>query len=198
MPESELAPPKHGRGAGLIPFAISRKQVFFLFQTVFNGRKTGFLIDFGGGAGADESFREAAVREFVEETETMYFADDLSRARRDPQTIRGQIGIVDTLFEQTQASCPDWWCRRLYQDPRKTKRWKTFFVEFPFRDVEEMNRAWENDHTGRFKKRRELQWISAEELLEIFDFAPERLWTRVRQLENAPQVIAAIRQSRVD
>ena len=196
MPESELAQPKHKRGAGLIPFAVSGNQVFFLFQTVFSGRKTGFLIDFGGGVGADEDFRQAAVREFVEETETMYFADDLSRARRDPETVGDQVAIVDTLFAQTRATGPDWWCRRLFPDPGNTKRWKTFFVEFPFRDVEEMNRAWETDRTGRFKKRRELQWISAEDLLAIFASAPERLWTRVRQLENAPQVIEAIRRSR--
>ena len=58
-------------GAGVIPFSVSDSKVYFLFQTTFTGRKTGYLIDFGGGLGEGEDYREAAIREFIEETETM-------------------------------------------------------------------------------------------------------------------------------
>ena len=69
-------------GAGVIPFAVHGNEVSFLFQTTFTGRKVGHLIDFGGGLGPDEGYRETAIREFVEETETMYFSDDLQQASR--------------------------------------------------------------------------------------------------------------------
>jgi len=64
-------------GAGVIPFSVCDKDVYFLFQRTFTGRKVGYLIDFGGGLGADENYQEAAIREFVEETGTMYFSDNL-------------------------------------------------------------------------------------------------------------------------
>lgn len=183
-------------GAGVIPFALSESKVHFLFQTTFSGRKTGYLIDFGGGVGADEDYRGAAIREFVEETETMYFCDDVSSASRTPETIEDQIPIVEALFDQTLTARPDWWCKRMPGDPLRPKRWKTFFVEFPYRDIGELNREWETDDTGRFKKRRELVWVAADELLAIYASTPERLWKRVRQLENAPTVVDAIRRDK--
>ena len=64
-------------GAGVIPFTVIDDEVYFLFQKTFTGRKVGYLIDFGGGLGEGEEYRETAVREFVEETETMYFSNDV-------------------------------------------------------------------------------------------------------------------------
>ena len=183
-------------GAGVIPFALSESKVHFLFQTTFSGRKTGYLIDFGGGVGADEDYRGAAIREFVEETETMYFCDDVSSASRTPETIEDQIPIVEALFDQTLTARPDWWCKRIPGNPLRPKHWKTFFVEFPYRDIGELNREWATDDTGRFKKRRELVWVAADELLSIYASTPERLWKRVRQLENAPTVVDAIRRDK--
>ena len=43
-------------GAGVIPFAEQDDKVCFLFQTTFSGRKTGHLIDFGGGLGDDDQY----------------------------------------------------------------------------------------------------------------------------------------------
>lgn len=196
MLKSEPVQVEPKMGAGVIPFALSDNRVYFLFQTTFSGRKTGFLIDFGGGVGANEDFRSAAIREFVEETETMYFSDDVSKVQRTPEAIEAQIPLVEALFDQTLKSRPDWWCRRTPGDPLRPKHWKTFFVEFPFRDVATLNREWEADTTGRFKKRRELLWVAADELLDIYASAPDRLWKRVRQLENAPTVVEAIRRSK--
>lgn len=128
-------------GAGVLPFAVSDSKVYFLFQKTFTGRKVGFLIDFGGGLGADEDYRETAIREFVEETETMYFSDDVQQESRTVESVKNQIPIVEALFDATLAVHPDWCCRRAPGNPLKPKQWKTFFIEFPYRDIEVLNRG---------------------------------------------------------
>ena len=183
-------------GAGVIPFAVNDCKVHFLFQTTFAGRKAGYLVDFGGGLGASEDYREAAIREFVEETETMYFSDDVQQASRTVERVSNQIPVVAALFNETLAVQPDWWCRRAPGNPLQPKRWKTFFIEFPYRDVEQLNREWAADKVGRFKKRRELVWVTAAELLALYEKAPDKLWKRVRQLENATETVHAIVQSK--
>ncbi len=179
-------------GAGVIPFAVNERKVNFLFQKTFTGRKVGYLIDFGGGLGEFEDNRETAIREFVEETETMYFSDDVGQASRSEERISSQIPIVENLFAETLEAHPNWWCRRAPGNPDRPKRWKTFFIEFPYRNVDELNREWEADKVGRFKKRRELVWVPANELLAIYENSPEKLWKRVRQLENATEIIHSI------
>lgn len=183
-------------GAGVIPFAARDGEVYFLFQTTFSGRKAGYLVDFGGGLGTGEDYREAAIREFVEETETLYFSANVQQASRTPERVERQIPVVAALFEATLADHPDWCCRRAAGDPLHPKRWKTFFIEFPYRDVGQLNQAWTDDRVGRFKKRRELLWVAADELLAIYADSPDRLWKRVRQLEQATETIHAIVQSR--
>lgn len=179
-------------GAGVIPFTVSDGKVCFLFQTTFAGRKAGYLADFGGGLGAGEDYRVTAIREFVEETETMYFSANPGRAYRTPERVRDQIPVVEALFDKTLAAHPDWWCRRAPGDPGNPKDWRTFFIEFPYRDIAELNREWESDNGGRFRKRRELVWVDGSELLAIYARAPGRLWKRVRQLETATETIRAI------
>lgn len=176
-------------GAGVIPFSVFNGDVQFLFQTTFSGRKTGYLIDFGGGLGDGEDYRQAAVREFVEETETLYFAKQMQLACRDVEQVNQQIPIVEALFERTLSKHPDWWCERLH-----ARSWRTYFIEFPYRDVALLNREWQQDSVSRFKKRRELRWIAAADLLCIYETHPERLWKRVRQLDQAPSLIREIVQ----
>ena len=183
-------------GAGVIPFAVSDGKVYFLFQMTFTGRKVGYLIDFGGGLGDGEDYRETAIREFVEETETMYFSDDVQQASRTVESVKNQIPIVTALFDETLTVHPDWWCRRAPGNPLKPKQWQTFFIEFPYSDIEMLNTEWENDTVGRFKKRRELVWVEADVLLAIYENVPDRLWKRVRQLENATETIRSIVQSK--
>ena len=183
-------------GAGVLPFAVNDGKVNFLFQKTFTGRKVGYLIDFGGGLGADESYRATAIREFVEETETMYFSDDVQQASRTVESVNKQIPIVEALFDETLIVHPDWCCRRAPGNPLKPKLWQTFFIEFPYRDIEVLNRDWEADTIGRFKKRRELVWVEADELLAIYENAPDKLWKRVRQLENAKETICSIRKNK--
>ena len=113
-------------GAGVIPFAVVEGETLFMFQTVFSGRKAGHLIDFGGGTGDGESPRHCAIREFVEETETMYFANDPAQARRTEESVNRQIAVVESLFDATLSDHPDWWCRRAPGNPAKPKDWKTF------------------------------------------------------------------------
>lgn len=183
-------------GAGVIPFAVSSGKVYFLFQTTFSGRKAGHLIDFGGGLGTGEDFRETAIREFIEETETMYFSADIQQASRTTARISEQIPILDALFDETLEAHPEWCCRRAPGNPLRPKSWRTFFIEFPYRDIETLNREWEADKVGRFKKRRELFWVTADELLAIYADTPEKLWKRVRQLENATNTVRAILESK--
>ncbi|MGB5180039.1 MAG: NUDIX domain-containing protein [Gammaproteobacteria bacterium] len=183
-------------GAGVLPFTVTNGKVFFLFQTTFSGRKAGHLIDFGGGLGAGEDFQDTAIREFVEETETMYFADDLQVAYRTVERVKHQIPIVEKLFDETLSVHPHWWCKRAPGNPNNPKLWKTFFIEFPYRDIEELNREWAASTNGRFRKRRELFWVAGSELLSIYDNAPDKLWKRVRQLENAQETVHSILKSK--
>ena len=183
-------------GAGVIPFAVIAGEVNFLFQKTFTGRKVGYFIDFGGGLGEGENYRQAAIREFVEETETMYFSNDVQQARRTVESVKNQIPVVEALFNETLAAHPDWYCRRAPGNPLHSKQWQTFFIEFPYRDINVLNREWQTDMVNRFKKRRELVWLSASKLLEIYYHTPEKLWKRVRQLENAKETIQAIVKSK--
>ena len=112
-------------GAGVIPLTVHDGEVLFLFQKTFTGRKVGYLIDFGGGLGDGEDYRATAVREFVEETETMYLADDLSVACRSEERISQQVANVEVLFEETLSAHPHWWRRRAPGNPEKPRDWRT-------------------------------------------------------------------------
>ena len=182
-------------GAGVIPLAIKDGELLFLFQKTFSGRKAGTLIDFGGGLNEGESYRQAAVREFVEESETLYFADHIESACRSESSVQQQIQQIDKLFECTLSEHPDWGCRRASINPNKPKDWRTYFIEFPFRELSPLNQEWSSNSQGRFKKRRQLLWISADQLLKTYAQSPDRLWKRVRQLEGAEALIHKIQAS---
>jgi len=188
-------------GAGVIPFAVHRQQVHFLFQRVFYGRKTGFFIDFGGGVNEGETYQQAAAREFIEETETMFFAEsieDLKVAKKTSTRIARQLPIVTRLFDCTLQQHPDWCCYREPGNKIPPKDWKSFFIEFDYQDVTIINQQWEAEEgrQTRFSKRRELHWIDAERLLFIYQHQPDKLWKRVRQLVNAKEIVQAIKQAK--
>jgi hypothetical protein len=109
--------------------------------------------------------------------------------------VRKQVKVVEEIFERTLSLHPDWWCRRDPGNSKKPKDWRTYFIEFPFRDNTTLNIEWKSDTIGRFKKRRELVWISAGSLLNIYANSPLKLWKRVRQLENAETLIREIQSS---
>jgi len=178
--------------AGLIPFCVKEGKVHFLFHKTFSGRRAGFLVDFGGGGHEGETYRQTAVREFVEETDTMFLESDLSRARRTPARITAQIPIMDKLLDRTLDAHPDWWCPRAPGSKIPPKDWRSYFVEVEHCDIDDINAQWVGDDGSRFKKPRELLWVPGDELVAIFDAAPERLWKRVRQLIGARETIAAI------
>ncbi len=183
--------------AGVIPFSIKGGELQFLFQKTFSGRKVGYLIDFGGGLGDKEDYRATAIREFVEETETMFLANEPQHACRSDERVSAQITEVEEIFERTLSTQPNWWCRRFPGHAKKPKDWRTYFIQFPFRDISTMNNEWKHDTSGRFKKRRELVWVSADNLLEIYAKSPDKLWKRVRQLESAETLIQEIQTSLV-
>lgn len=182
-------------GAGVIPLAIKDGELLFLFQKTFSGRKAGFLIDFGGRLDGGDDYRSTAVREFIEETETMYLSDDLTTAHRSEDRVTQQLALVSKIFEHTLSAHPHWWRRRKPGKKKIPKDWVTYFIEFPFRDILALNNEWKSDDSGRFRKRRELVWVSADELLDIYARSPNDLWKRVRQLEDAETLIRDIQTS---
>jgi hypothetical protein len=179
-------------GASVIPFCMQDGQVLFLFHKTFSGRRAGCLVDFGGGGEEGESHIQTAIREFLEETETMYFSENIHTAMLTQDRIQAQTPLMESLFDRTLRSHPGWWCRRGKGSKGKSRDWKTFFIEFEYRDVADMNREWELDSGTRFAKRRELLWVPADTLCDIYDHSPDRLWKRVRQLINAKQTIRSI------
>jgi len=179
-------------GAGVIPFAWVDGTSCFLFHKTFTGRRAGLLVDFGGGSHAGETQYQAAAREFIEETEAMFFTDDCNAVRDMRIQMKSQYQLMLQLLEKTQRQHPQWWCRRGRVTDDKPRDWKTYFVEVDYRVPDDMNAAWAEDKHGRFKKKRELLWLTAEQLLDVFDNRPETLWKRVRELEGASDIVRTI------
>ena len=179
-------------GAGVIPFSWVDDTACFLFHKTFTGRRAGLLVDFGGGSQAGETQYQTAAREFIEETEAMFFADSCNEDSDRRMQMGSQYQLMLRLIENTQSQHPQWWCRRVSVNDDKPRDWKTYFVEVDYRAPDEMNTAWAEDKHGRFKKRRELLWLTAEQLLDVFDNRSETLWTRVRELEGASDIVRAI------
>ena len=179
-------------GASVIPFCCTAGEVRFRFHKTFSGRRAGCLVDFGGGSETGESHRQTAMREFIEETEAMFLANDPARVIRNREEMERQLIILEGLFEHTLGAHPDWWCTRAGNARGKPRDWKTFFIEFDYRDVTAMNRAWAMDAGRRFTKRRELIWVPAARLSGYLQHAPERLWKRVWQLQGVQAIIESI------
>ena len=180
------------KGASVIPFAINHGSVKFLFHKTFSGRRAGLLVDFGGSSRAGESYAQTAAREFVEETEAMYFAghaDAASVADFEPQ-----CQWMLSLLERMQADYPDLQCRRIMKDGKGYRAWSAFVVEVPFKNLDTMNLAWAQDTSGRFRKRRELLWLPADHLLDIIDNHPQKLWKRIREYEGLRDAVVALQR----
>lgn len=178
--------------AGLIPFCKQADVTLFLFQKTFTGRKTGYFIDFGGGSNPGETPQQTAAREFVEETETMFFSPDITLARRSDEQIKAQTDIVLNKLLNTQKKHPSWWSMRRQKFGQPRKDWRTFFIEVEYQPIEPLNDQWRSDISGRFKKRRELHWLAGEQLLTFYEQSPEQLWKRVRELETGPEIVRQI------
>lgn len=179
-------------GAGIIPFSIVDDEGRFLFHKTFSGRRAGFLVGFGGGGRDGESYRDTAIRKFIEETETMFFSRCVADAVRTEQSVKDQLPRLEALFDRTLAAHPDWWCQRAPDKKIPPKDWRTYFIQFDYRSVEDMNREWQSDNASRFSKPRYLLWVAADHLLDIYRQSPELLWKRVRQLQGAEDTIRDI------
>jgi hypothetical protein len=179
-------------GAGVIPFAWVDGTPSFLFHKTFTGRRAGLLVDFGGGSQSGETQYQTAAREFVEETDAMFFADSCNDDSDTRMQMKSQYQLMLQLIENTQSKHPQWCCRRVCVTDDKPRDWKTYFVKLDYRAPDDMNTAWAEDKNGRFKKQRELHWLTAEQLLDVFDNRPEALWKRVRELEGARAIVRAI------
>ena len=180
------------KGAGIIPFTQKNNTSYFLFHKTFKGRRAGLLVDFGGGSNEGESYQQTAIREFIEETEAMFFAADIKTSDIDSNS---QSTELASLLHKTQQQHPGWWCSRRRLKDQALKDWKTFFVEVGYKDLSLMNKAWAADTAHRFVKRRELLWICEDELINIIEQSPEKLWKRVRELDNLKSLVMEIATS---
>jgi hypothetical protein len=179
-------------GAGVIPVANNDGVCCFLFHKTFSGRRAGLLVDFGGGSRAGESQVQTAAREFVEETEAMFFASNCNSDLK-PQ-FDSQCRLMLQLIARTLDRNPRWWCGRKNRTGGRPRDWKTFFVEVDYKDPAAMNTAWARDSSTRFKKRRELIWLTADELLSVIDNEPDALWNRIREYEQLRETVLVIQR----
>jgi len=177
------------KGAGIIPFTKNNNSTDFLFHKTFTGRRAGLFVDFGGGSNFGESYQQTAVREFIEETEAMFFCENI---KQEDRSISAQSSVLAKLLQETQQRHPDWWCARRRLKDQRLKDWKTFFVQVDYKDVAAMNKAWASDSSHQFVKRRELIWLDSSILVDIIDHKPEQLWKRVRELENLKSIVVKI------
>jgi 8-oxo-dGTP pyrophosphatase MutT (NUDIX family) len=183
------------QGAGIIPFTRDGGRLRFLLHTTFKGRRKGLLVDFGGGSHADESAAATAAREFIEETEGMYFGDKRGyRQMKRGEFARQQRLMLDRIGSSLEQH-PGWRCERLTRPGKEPRIWQTFFVEIDYRPVEDINRAWADDERQRFRKRRELIWLPAPQLLDCYRAHPERLWTRLREYQGVEEIVADIERN---
>ena len=121
-------------GAGVIPFAWVDGSACFIFHKTFSGRRAGLLVDFGGGSQANETQYQTAAREFIEETEAMFFTHNCNGCSDTRMQMELQYQLMLQLIENTQRLHPQWWCRRGSANADKPRDWKTYFVEVEYRD----------------------------------------------------------------
>lgn len=178
-------------GAGLIPFCVRQGGAHFLFHRTFSGRRAGLLVDFGGGRDPGESLWQAAIREFIEETEGLYFAADHELSEVNRNILPRQLPLVDRCLSRSREQHPQWCCRRYAKDRRQFRDWRTWVVQIPYRDPAPLNQQWATDNGQRFVKRRELLWIEAPELLKKLEH-PDLFWKRVGQLQGLAAVVAEV------
>ncbi|MCU7833822.1 MAG: hypothetical protein KZQ83_01115 [gamma proteobacterium symbiont of Taylorina sp.] len=94
------------KGAGIIPYTHHNNTLYFLFHKTFKGRRAGLLVDFGGASNDDENYHQTAIREFIEETEGMFFSDDINNLN---QNINVQFTVLENLLHKTQKQHPEWY-----------------------------------------------------------------------------------------
>ena len=122
----------------------------------------------------------------------MFFSDSCNDDSVTRMQMKSQYQLMLQLIENTQRKHPQWWCKRGSVNTEKPRDWKTYFVEVDYRAPDDMNTAWAADKYDRFKKKRELFWLTAAQLLDVFDNRPEALWKRVRELEGASDIVRSI------
>ncbi|MCB1760925.1 MAG: hypothetical protein KDI68_14235 [Gammaproteobacteria bacterium] len=191
----QQADKKTDKGAAIIPFASDRGRLRFLLHTTFTGRRKGLLVDFGGGGRTGESAAATAAREFVEETEGMYFGDTRGYLQMRSGEIARQQSLIQRRIEATLAQHPGWQCQRQASGGKITRTWQTFFVEIDYRPVTELNRLWAEDDEQRYRKQRELIWMPASRLLECYRAHPERLWNRLREYQGVEEIVEQIERT---
>eukprot|EP01124_Arcella_intermedia_P020431 TRINITY_DN27905_c0_g1_i1.p1 TRINITY_DN27905_c0_g1~~TRINITY_DN27905_c0_g1_i1.p1 ORF type:complete len:207 (+),score=28.51 TRINITY_DN27905_c0_g1_i1:50-670(+) len=175
------------QGAGVVPFAVHNGEVLFLLHKTFQGAKKGTLIDWGGSTESRETPLQTAAREFVEETECMYFASDipshLSR-KSEPERTK-QIALVEELLGKgTVGYCNSHFGLLSY---------RAFFAQFPYRDLSTINKRFQKAKEYGLEKTRQLEWVTTEQLLEgLSDKSSTPLFVRLKNINNLSKIVIDI------
>ena len=98
-------------GAGILPTAIYKGQLYFLFGLENEHADTKGYADFGGGRDGNETWMETAIREFTEETTGFWGSEE---------DIKKQIDNVGSAFLDHQGS------------KHKNDFYRTYIVPFPY------------------------------------------------------------------
>jgi len=191
----------HLSGAGVLPFYIDqeKKEIFFLFHRIFRGKKKGFVVDWGGSTEPKELPQVTACREFIEETEGMFFAQDVNDSDKSPRTITLQTQQGLNLLHRTQRYCQ---AEHFLSSPKSLLTYHLFLIETGNRPrlAQQMNERYSREEKA-FSKRREVFWLSGAQVIDLLrdertlpieDHSP--LFVRVKKVSSLIQTIQNIQK----
>lgn len=167
-------------GAGMLPYCKRDGRVYVLLHETLEGKKQGFLMDWGGSLEATDGsdLVQCAIREFTEEMECVWLLDD-------GQLLEQHRGLNPQLLADH--------CQKMreYFVPGRTVQlqnlwYDMFLVEVPWKPLDSMN-SWFEQHAGTVhSKQRILKWVAVDEI------DPERLFVRVRNLWGLQEALASL------
>jgi hypothetical protein len=193
-------------GAGILPFSIDPNgKLKFLFHKTFEGKKVGYLIDFGGAVENEDvkngDLLQAAVREFCEETAGLLNSEDiendfkkyflLKRAEENQNDNFSEEEIQSNEFVKNSVK----YCyEKISNDSDNIFKtscdsYTLFLIKINYFEVEKINKIFETN----FKKKREFVWTEINDILNSSDNKIlNQIYPRVRYSKNFLEIIKNI------